>query len=61
MKNAGSEINDDNFNKVKSNNSTNNKPQKKKRHNFLYVIIMGGFLFLRFDYIYAVFLYNSAK
>ncbi len=58
MKNAGSEINDDNFNKVKSNNSTNNKPQKKKRHNFLYVIIMGGFLFLGVSIIYMQYSYT---
>ena len=58
MKNAGSEINDDNFNKVKSNNSTNNKPQKKKRHNFLYVMIMGGLLFLGVSIIYMQYSYT---
>ena len=58
MKNAGSERDDDNFNKVKSNNSPNNKPQKKKRHNFLYVMIMGGLLFLGVSIIYMQYSYT---
>ena len=58
MKNAGSERDDDNFNKVKSNNIPNNKPQKKKRHNFLYVMIMGGLLFLGVSIIYMQYSYT---
>ncbi len=58
MKNVGIETNDKNFNKTKSNNKTNDKLPKKKRHNFLYVLIMGGFLFLGVSIIYMQYSYT---
>jgi len=58
MKNTDSGTNDDNLNNVKSNNTANDAAPKKKRHNFLYVLIMGGLLFLGVSIIYMQYSYT---